>query len=48
MRKTEDVHILIHATDLETINKYIQRFNLDRKQLAKLNKFRKLANRDII
>ena len=36
----EDVHILIHATTGPTIGKYLATLNLDKKQLAKLNKFR--------
>ena len=44
----KDIHILIHSTDANTINKYIQKFNLNKKQMDKLNKFRKLANNTII
>ena len=44
----KDIHILIHATDTHTINKYIQKFNLNKKQRDKLNKYRKLANNTII
>lgn len=44
----KDIHILIHSTDANTINTYIQRFNLNKKQIDKLNKFRKLANNTII
>ena len=40
----EDVHRLIHATNPETIRKYMGKLNLDAKQLKKLNKFRSLAN----
>lgn len=40
----EDVHRLIHTTNPETIRKYMDRLNLDAKQLKKLNKFRSLAN----
>lgn len=39
----EDVHILIHATTEQTIAKYLSDLNLDKKQLAKLNKLRKEA-----
>jgi group II intron reverse transcriptase/maturase len=40
----EPVHILIHATQKETIDKYLQLLNLDKEQLKKLNKYRELAN----
>ena len=40
----EDVHRLIHATNPETIRKYMNRLDLDVKQLKKLNKLRSLAN----
>jgi group II intron reverse transcriptase/maturase len=36
----EDVHILIHATAQPTIGKYLALLNLNKKQLAKLNKLR--------
>jgi len=39
-----DVHRLIHATDPTIIRKYLEKLNLDPKQLKKLNKFRSLAN----
>ncbi len=39
----EDVHKLIHATTESTIQKYLSLFNLSKKQLGKLNKFRKQA-----
>ena len=41
---SESVHRLIHATNPETIRKYLQKLNLDAKQLRKLNKLRSLAN----
>ena len=40
---SEDVHRLIHATNPETIRKYLEKLNLDTKQLKKLEKFRSLA-----
>ena len=40
---SEDVHRLIHATNSETIRKYLEKLNLDTKQLKKLEKFRSLA-----
>lgn len=36
----EPVHILIHATTKPTIDKYLAMLNLNKKQLAKLNKLR--------
>lgn len=42
------VHRLIHATDTSTISKYIELLNLDKKQLAKLNKYRELAKNTIL
>ncbi|MCR8964218.1 group II intron reverse transcriptase/maturase [Brevibacillus halotolerans] len=38
------IHVLIHATQTETIEKYLNSFNLTRKQLDKLNKFRRESN----
>lgn len=40
----EDVHRLIHATNPDTIRKYMEKLNLNSKQLKKLNKLRSLAN----
>ena len=40
---SEEVHRLIHATNPETIRKYLTNLKLDDKQLKKLNKFRNLA-----
>lgn len=40
---SEDVHRLIHATSPETIRKYLEKLNLDSKQLKKLEKLRSLA-----
>ena len=37
------VHILIHSSNERTIRKYLKVLNLDKKQLAKLNKLRVLA-----
>ena len=39
----EPVHILIHATNEETINKYLSILNLGKKQLNKLNSLREMA-----
>ena len=40
---SKDVHRLIHATNPETIRKYLEKLNLDAKQLKKLGKLRSLA-----
>lgn len=40
---SEDVHRLIHATSPETIRKYLEKLNLDSKQLKKLEKLRSLV-----
>ncbi len=40
---SEDVHRLIHATNPETIRKYLDKLKLDAKQMKKLEKFRSLA-----
>ena len=45
---TEAVHILIHATLQETIQKYLMELQLNKKQLEKLNKLRKLAEMPVI
>ena len=45
---TEEVHRLVHATDPETIRKYLAVLSLDQKQRKKLNSLRKMAGNDII
>ena len=40
---TETVHFLIHATREETIQKYLQELQLNKKQIQKLNRLRELA-----
>lgn len=45
---TEDVHILIHATELETINKYLTKIILNKSGKGKLNELRKLVGNEII
>ena len=40
---TINVHLLIHATSESTIRRLLDELNLDKPQLAKLNKLRKLA-----
>jgi hypothetical protein len=37
------VHVLLHATREKTLNALLAELNLDKKQLAKLDKFRRLA-----
>ena len=44
----KDIHILIHATKQKTINFYINKHKLNKKQLDKLNVLRKQANREKI
>ena len=45
---TQDVHILIHATNPTTIAQYAEKLSLNVKQLAKLNKLRKEAGNAVI
>lgn len=44
----EPVHKLIHAKEKKTIEKYLNILNLNKEQLGKLNKLRKMANREKI
>lgn len=44
----KDIHILIHATDIETINKYIEKLEINYKTMIRINKFRKLVGNDEI
>lgn len=39
---SEDVHILLHATNSETLEKYFKKLCLDSKQRNKLNKYRQI------
>lgn len=41
---SQDVHRLIHATNLNIIQKYLSSLKLDKKQYDKLNKLRRLAH----
>lgn len=43
-----DVHKLIHATKIETINKYLNLLRLDDEQIKKVNKLRELADLEVI
>ena len=45
---TEAVHLLIHATLEETIQKYLKQLQLNKKQFEKLNRLRKLAGTPVI
>lgn len=45
---TEAVHILIHATKVDTIQKYIKELGLTVKQIEKCNKLRKMAELPLI
>lgn len=45
---TLDVHLLIHATEADTTDKYLKELNLTREQLSKLNKLRKLVDNKTI
>lgn len=45
---SKDVHKLIHATKAETISKYLQRIELDKKMLKKLNTLRTKAGNEKI
>ena len=42
------IHRLIHATDKDTIEKYLNLFNLEKKQISKLNEYREKARNTII
>lgn len=42
------VHRLIHATDEDTIKKYLNLLNLDKAQISKLNRYREKAKNTII
>ena len=44
----EDVHRLIHATETETIDKYLNRLKLNKTMLDKLNRLRKMAGNTTI
>lgn len=43
-----DVHKLVHATDEETVSKYIRKLKLDEQSKRKINELRKLVNNQII
>lgn len=43
---SDDIHILIHATKVETINKYLKTLNLDSKMIEKIDKLRLLVGNE--
>ena len=45
---SEDVHKLIHASKQEIINAYLNKLNLNKSQLKKLNKLRIMAGNPAI
>ena len=45
---TYNVHKIIHATEMQTINKYMKMENLDKKALKKLNLLRKKVGNYVI
>ena len=45
---TTAVHRLIHATNAATIGKYMEKLNLDKRQLKRLNDLKTLANTGIV
>lgn len=45
---TEEVHILIHATQDETVKRYLNALQLSKKQMKKLNHLRELAGVPVI
>ncbi len=48
MLVTDEVHRLIHAVDTDVIAEHLKRLNLNKRQIAKINKLRGLANREMI
>lgn len=44
----KDVHRLIHATRQETISKYLSLLNLNKQQISKVNKLRKMVGNETI
>ena len=44
----QDVHRLIHATKQETISKYLSALKLDKRQISKVNKLRKMVGNEVI
>jgi len=48
MLVTVEVHRLIHAVNADVIAEYLEKLNLNQRQIAKVNKLRSLANREMI
>ena len=44
----QDIHRLIHATKQETISKYLSALKLDKRQISKVNKLRKMVGNEEI
>ena len=44
----QDVHRLLHATQDETINRYLLTLKLDKQQISKVNKLRKMVGNEPI
>ena len=44
----KEVHVLIHATKLETINNLVCKLNLNKENIIKVNKYRKMAGNEEI
>ena len=44
----QDVHRLIHATQLQTISRYLYALKLDKQQISKVNKLRKMVGNEPI
>lgn len=42
------IHELIHATSATIIQKYLEMFTPNKKQLAKINKYRKILNLELL
>ena len=44
----QDVHRLLHATQAETISRYLHTLKLDKQQISKINKIRKMVGNEPI
>lgn len=44
----KEVHVLIHATKLETISNLVCKLNLNKENIIKINKYRKMAGNEEI
>lgn len=43
-----EIHKLIHATNRQTVNKYLQELNLNEQEIKKINKYREHCGNDPI